>query len=132
MAHKTKLTIRGFHCDAYGHVNNARYAELFEEARWQCLEQQELSSTLAERDLQFFIVEINIVFKRGLVPNQQVEIITSTEEVKERNIVFKQEIIDCKTGKTSTIAHVNFILFSKELGKTITIDSQIEDIFRSI
>ncbi len=29
-----KLTVRNYHLDGYGHVNNARHLEFFEEARW--------------------------------------------------------------------------------------------------
>lgn len=29
-----KLTVRNYHLDGYGHVNNARYLEFLEEARW--------------------------------------------------------------------------------------------------
>jgi acyl-CoA thioesterase FadM len=36
MAENTiKLTVRGYHLDGYNHVNNARYLEFLEEARWQ-------------------------------------------------------------------------------------------------
>ena len=34
----TKIVIRGYHLDAYRHVNNARYLEFLEEARWQYLD----------------------------------------------------------------------------------------------
>ncbi len=30
----TTIRIRGYHLDGYGHVNNARYLEFLEEARW--------------------------------------------------------------------------------------------------
>ena len=31
---QTKIKVRGFHLDVYQHVNNARYLEFLEEARW--------------------------------------------------------------------------------------------------
>ena len=31
---RTTLTVRGYHLDGYGHVNNARYLEFYEEGRW--------------------------------------------------------------------------------------------------
>ena len=30
----TRIPVRGYHLDVYGHVNNARYLEFLEEARW--------------------------------------------------------------------------------------------------
>lgn len=34
-----KIKIRGYHTDSYQHVNNARYLEFLEEARWQIVEE---------------------------------------------------------------------------------------------
>ena len=39
MIFTTIIKIRGYHLDAYGHVNNARWVELLEEARWQWLDE---------------------------------------------------------------------------------------------
>ena len=39
MKHLHNIKVRGFHTDLYGHVNNARYLEFLEEARWEFLEQ---------------------------------------------------------------------------------------------
>ena len=38
MIHTTDITVRGYHLDLYRHVNNARYLEFLEEARWQFME----------------------------------------------------------------------------------------------
>ena len=38
LAHITKIKVRGYHIDLYGHVNNARYLEFLEEARWAMLD----------------------------------------------------------------------------------------------
>ena len=35
---KTKIKVYGYHLDMYGHVNNARYLEFLETARWQLIE----------------------------------------------------------------------------------------------
>lgn len=35
---QTQIKVRGYHLDVYQHVNNARYLEFLEEARWHGLE----------------------------------------------------------------------------------------------
>ena len=35
---QTQIKVRGYHLDGYQHVNNARYLEFLEEARWHGLE----------------------------------------------------------------------------------------------
>ena len=41
-----KLTVRNYHLDGYGHVNNARYLEFLEEARWTFFQEHDLLSEL--------------------------------------------------------------------------------------
>ncbi|WP_193386247.1 acyl-CoA thioesterase, partial [Yersinia pestis] len=36
----THIKVRGFHIDVFQHVNNARYLEFLEEARWEWLDGQ--------------------------------------------------------------------------------------------
>ena len=38
---QTQIKVRGYHLDVYQHVNNARYLEFLEEARWDGLENSE-------------------------------------------------------------------------------------------
>lgn len=43
-----KLTVRNYHLDGYGHVNNARYLEFLEEARWTFFQEHDLLSELKD------------------------------------------------------------------------------------
>ena len=36
--HQTVVRVRGYHLDVFQHVNNARYLEFLEEARWSYFE----------------------------------------------------------------------------------------------
>ena len=56
MIHTTEITIRTFHTDAFGHVNNSRYLELFEEARWRYAEDIGLIELLKQKNLGFIIM----------------------------------------------------------------------------
>ena len=64
---KTEIKIRGYHLDAYQHVNNARYLELLEEARW-CHYEDYPPTYLQEKGWGFIIVNININFKNSACP----------------------------------------------------------------
>ena len=68
----TYLKVRGYHCDAYSHVNNARYLEFLEEARWNFLEPALKEKFFEERNLIFVVVNINIAYKKPLIPNQEI------------------------------------------------------------
>lgn len=59
MSHVARIKIRGHHLDFYGHVNNARYLKLLEEARWRMVEDSGSLRDRHERGLTFVIVDIN-------------------------------------------------------------------------
>ncbi len=63
MPHLTVIKVRGYHCDFYGHVNNARYLELMEEARWQYLEAGMGLEYWSDRGLGFVVAGIEIKYK---------------------------------------------------------------------
>ena len=58
----TTIRIRGYHLDGYGHVNNARYLEFLEEARWAYFEQHQLLPLL-QGDM-IVVARIDIRYRR--------------------------------------------------------------------
>ena len=56
----TEIKVRGYHLDVYQHVNNARYLELLEEARWRHYEAYPASYFL-KKGWGFIIVNINLL-----------------------------------------------------------------------
>ncbi len=64
---QTKIKVRGFHLDVYQHVNNARYLEFLEEARWDGLENAESFQWLPAHSIAFVVVNININYRRPAV-----------------------------------------------------------------
>ena len=64
MIHTIDIKVRGYHLDLYRHVNNARYLEFLEEARWSFLESKGNIDYLHERGYTFALVNININYRR--------------------------------------------------------------------
>ena len=59
------VRVRNYHLDGYGHVNNARYLEFLEEARWAFFEEHGL---LSEIDgLMLVVVRTDIRYRRAAV-----------------------------------------------------------------
>lgn len=130
MSQKFNKKVRGFHCDAYGHVNNARYLEFLEEARWTAFEADKLTEKFNALGLQFFVVNINIAFKLPLLPEQVIEISTSLGEIKRKTLSFIQEI---RVGNTLTSsAEVTFVLFDTKTKRAVTITDAHVAYFKSL
>ena len=123
------MRVRGFHCDAYGHVNNARYLEFFEEARWAGLEAADLLPRFKALGLQFFIVEINLQFKRAVLPGLNIEIHTFLGDVGRKTITFHQQI--WQDGNRMTEARITFVLYDVKAGRAATLNSDLVKLFDS-
>ena len=121
----TTLQIRGYHCDAYGHVNNARYLELLEEARWVFLEPALKDKIFDTLNLLFVVVNINISYKRQLVPTQVVEIVITDVTYNNKSVVMRQTITDKNTKELASEALVTFVLLNSKTGKPETISEEI-------
>jgi thioesterase III len=76
-AHEYDLLIREQHLDTFGHVNNAKYLEILEEARWELITANGYGlAEVVRRRLGPTIVEINLRFQRELRNRQRIKIKT--------------------------------------------------------
>ena len=74
------LTILEHHLDTFGHVNNATYLALFEEARWELIHQAGYGLEEIRRSrLGPVILEAHLSFKRELTLRKRVTIKTSVD-----------------------------------------------------
>ena len=121
----TTLQIRGYHCDAYGHVNNARYLELLEEARWSFLEPAIKENFFDTRNLLFIVVNINISYKKPLLPNQVIDIEITDVTYNNKSMVVRQTIVDKSTQELASEALVTFVLLNSKTAKPETITTEI-------
>ena len=78
MVHSTPIKVRGYHLDMYGHVNNARYLEFLEEARWRLFEDYFDVDYWQKRGLGFVAVNINIAYRRPALLDELLEVQSST------------------------------------------------------
>ena len=128
----TYLKVRGYHCDAYSHVNNARYLEFLEEARWNFLEPALKEKFFEERNLIFVVVNINIAYKKPLIPNQEIMLGLSSIEYKNKSIIVHQTITDKDTAVLCSSAEVSFVLINTRDGRPATVSQEIIDKFNQL
>ena len=124
-----EIVIRGYHCDSYGHVNNARYLELLEEARWEALTTAMESGFFERRDLLFVVVNINVNYRAEVQPNDRVVINTRLKEFGRKSITFYQTIQNQTTDKLAVDADVKFVLLKSRSKQMETIDEEIRELF---
>ena len=81
MTHTTHIKVRGYHLDFYGHVNNARYLEFLEEARWSLLEGSVDLAQWQARGLGFVVAAITINYRRPVGLGSVLEVRTEVAKV---------------------------------------------------
>ena len=128
MGHTFSKHVHGFHCDAYGHVNNARYLEFLEEARWEALSAFDLIKKFKQLHLQFFVVNINIDFKKPVMPGHEIEINTKLGVVKRKTMSFVQTI--SASGQLKTQAEITFVLYNAKTQSASTLTEEMVQLFK--
>jgi thioesterase III len=129
LSHRFTKKVRGFHCDSYGHVNNARYLEFLEEARWDALESKNIISKLSARNLLFFVVNVNISFKKPVLPLETIEVKTRLGESKRKTLSFLQSVY--VEDKITTQAEVTFVLYDSTAKQAVTLTPELLEYFKT-
>ncbi|MCS4534553.1 acyl-CoA thioesterase [Neisseria montereyensis] len=119
----TEIRVRSYHIDGYGHVNNARYLEFLEEARWAFFEQHDLLNHLT--GLMMVVSRIDIRYKRAAQENQILRIDTHIRSVERREVVLTQTISRSDTGKTMAEADITLVPVSSESGRTTDLPPEL-------
>lgn len=99
---QTQIKVRGYHLDVYQHVNNARYLEFLEEARWEVLETQPGFRWMVEQGLAFVVVNININYRRPALLGDCLTVTSRMQKLNGKSGVLSQVIT--RDGDSDVVA----------------------------
>lgn len=118
-----KLTVRNYHLDGYGHVNNARYLEFFEEARWAFFEERGL--LLHElAGLILIVARIDIRYSRPAVEGDVLQFSCRLKTPGTRRIVLTQTIT-LPNGKTAAEADITLMPVHAATQRTVSLPATL-------
>jgi thioesterase III len=120
----TEIKVRGYHLDAYLHVNNARYLEFLEEARWDYLDKINALDHIKNQGLAFVIVKISIDYLWPAKQGENLRIETHLAEVGNTSFVFHQTVHNTSANRPSAEAKITFVLLNMTSGKAVRVDDQ--------
>ncbi len=124
----TEIKIRGYHLDGYRHVNNARYLEFMEEARWDYLDKFNALGYFTEKNLAFVIVNITIDYKWPLLVGDVLSVETVMDKTGNTSFVFKQTLFNKTQERDSAIAFVTFVLVDTTINKPIRVTEEAKNL----
>ena len=94
------------HLDSFGHVNNATYLELFEEARWDFITERGFGlDKIKNTAVGPVLLELNLKFKRELLNREHITIRSHTPhfEPEEHKLItsLSQDMVKDDNGKVA-------------------------------
>ncbi len=106
-----QILIKEQHLDSFGHVNNAIYLTLFEEARWDLITNNGcgLSEVLAT-NVGPIILQANIKFRKELRLRERVTVTTRMTDYR-RKIGYIHQEMHNQEGELATVAEFSMALF---------------------
>jgi thioesterase-3 len=132
MIHTIEIKIRGYHLDLFGHVNNARYLEFLEEARWAAFEKTVDLQELARKGFAFTVVNININYRRPALMNDVLCVETEVTQWRRRSAVIHQTVKFNGTDTAAADADVTFVIVDTHKQKTIVMEGEILDLLKGV
>ncbi|MEZ4873437.1 MAG: acyl-CoA thioesterase [Bdellovibrionales bacterium] len=119
LKYEKSYQIRESYLDTLGHVNNASYIQLFEEARWDLVEEGGYGlSKVLELKVSPVILDLDCKFAREVLNREQVRIETQVTEYKGMVGNIHQELFK-ENGKLACIANFKFGMFDLNSRKLV-------------
>ena len=122
---QTTIKVRGYHLDVYQHVNNARYLEFLEEARWQWLEDADAIHWLQQQHLAFVVVNININYRRPAVLGDVLHIESEVSQLNGKSGVILQRVMLAGDNTLVADAALTFVCIDLRTQKAVPLEGEL-------
>lgn len=100
-----EVLIREFHLDSFGHVNNAAYVQLYEEARWDFITKNGFGlEYIQKHQIGPVILDLKVRFKRELKNREKIKILSRTIEIVSPKIMVLEQSMIKEDGKVASDA----------------------------
>ena len=117
--HEYTVFIHEAHLDSFGHVNNAVYLSLLEEARWDLITNRGFGlDEVNKRQIGPTILEVNLKFRREIKNRETIVIRTRLESQAGKISRLKQSMVNSK-GEEACAAEFTIALFDMKARKLI-------------
>lgn len=124
---QTHIKVRGYHIDVYQHVNNARYLEFLEEARWQWLENLDAFHWMTQHHIAFIVVNININYRRPAVLGDELRIESQLLQLNGKSGVISQRVLLEPAGQPVVDATLTFVCIDLKTQKALPLDGELRE-----
>lgn len=124
---QTQIKVRGYHLDVYQHVNNARYLEFLEEARWEGLESSAGFQWMSANHIAFVVVNININYRRPAVLGDLLTVTSKVEQLNGKSGVLSQVVTLEPEGQVVADAQITFVCIDLRTQKALPLEGELRE-----
>ncbi|WNN49418.1 YbgC/FadM family acyl-CoA thioesterase [Siccibacter colletis] len=124
---QTQIKVRGYHLDVYQHVNNARYLEFLEEARWAGLENSESFHWMMAHNIAFVVVNININYRRPALLGDLLTIRSSVQQLNGKSGVLSQIVTRESESDVVADALITFVCIDLKTQKALPLEGELRE-----
>ena len=124
---QTQIKVRGYHLDVYQHVNNARYLEFLEEARWDGLESSAGFQWMSANHIAFVVVNININYRRPAVLGDLLTVTSKVEHLNGKSGVLSQVVTQDPEGQVVADALITFVCIDLKTQKALALEGELRE-----
>jgi acyl-CoA thioester hydrolase len=115
------VQIKEIHLDSFGHVNNAVYVQLYEEARWDFITKNGFGLEVIQRDqVGPVLLDLQVRFKREIKNREFIKIQSQTREIISSKIILLEQKMINSDGKIASEALFTVGFFDMQERKLIT------------
>jgi YbgC/YbaW family acyl-CoA thioester hydrolase len=115
-----EVLIREMHLDSFGHVNNAAYVMLYEEARWEFITKNGFGlDYVLKHQVGPVILDLSVRFKRELKNRELIKIVSKTAEIVSPKIMVLEQVMINAEGKVCSEAKFTVGFFDMKARKLI-------------
>ena len=126
MSNTLEITVHGFHCDLYGHVNNARYLEFLEAARWEAIKGALDVAEWHRRGWLFVIARIDIAYRAPATLGDRLTVTTWQGEFSGRSARVIQRVTGPE-GRTVADATITYVILDRDTQRPLPIEGEIRE-----
>lgn len=120
-----RMQVYGFHCDLYGHVNNARYLEFLEAARWTLLGRSLDIEDWHQRGWLFVVVHIDIAYKASATLGDELEVSAWGGEIGRTSAKIHQRVTRVADQRTVAEAVITYVILDRARQRPLPLAGEI-------
>lgn len=130
----TKIKVRGFHIDVYQHVNNGRYMEFLEEARWEFMGESGFARKITDLGLTLVVVNTNINYRRPAVLHDVLDVSVELVRIGSKSASFEQVVTREIDDKSEVVvdATVTFCVMDPVTERAVPLEGDIRSILEGV